>query len=213
MSTAGQIFNEKIFTISETAAGSKTFEIDVENDGCLIFIQQTAGSATITGSIDTDARDSTPSIQLDTINITDGTVSRHAVLSMRRLKISLSWDAACDISIITQNKSGGAITEWNTGSSSPSANGSFTTQQLTITSSPTQITNLSGRRTIGIRNFNAAETTNYLFVGETAAILTLGWPLEGRLGISIDVDEGASFYLVTDTGTVDARIIQVKRSS
>ena len=75
MSTAGQIFNEKIFTISETAAGSKTFEIDVENDGCLIFIQQTAGSATITGSIDTDARDSTPSIQLDTINITGNIIA------------------------------------------------------------------------------------------------------------------------------------------
>ena len=213
MTTAGQIFNERIFTINESGSGSTEFLVDVENDGCLIFIQRTAGTATVTGTISTDGRESTPEKILETISISDGDVADFAVLTLRRMKISLAWDDACDVIVIVQNKSGGAISEWRSGSSVPTTNGSFTTQKLTITTAPTQVTNLSGRRSIGIRNFNAIDATNFLFVGETAAILNDGWPLESRLGISIDVDEGASFYLSADVDTVDARIIQIKNSN
>ena len=90
------------------------------------------------------------------------------------------------------------------------ANG-FATQKLSITDTVVEVVNTNDRISIAIRNWSDPALGLELYVSEDNTTLTDGWPLLAREGTGIDLDPGASVYLVANSGTIDVRILEVLR--
>lgn len=208
MSSAGKIYEEKVFVVSEAAAGSKTIDFVVENDGCIVTIERISGTATITGSFKTNLPNPMSELLLESFSILDNNPFQFAHITGAQAKFDLAWDGAVEFRITAKMSGGSAIAAINPAIVIIDTFDGFSTQQIDVAQVVTQIVNTSGRRSIAIRNWSdkANET---LFVKEDNANVTLGWPLAAGEGISLDVDENTSVYVVADTGTIDVRILEV----
>ena len=86
----------------------------------------------------------------------------------------------------------------------------FSTREITVgDTTPVMITSASASRSIAIRNWDDADSTAVLYVKEDATDITEGWPLVAREGLSLDIDAGSSFYLLTDGGSMTVKILDL----
>ena len=92
----------------------------------------------------------------------------------------------------------------------PLANG-FSTQQIDV-STATEIVNTGNRVSIAVRSLADPTENQILYYDSSNAVSTSSWALFPREGITLDVDTGASVWLLASSGTIDVRVLEVTRT-
>lgn len=215
MSSAGRPFTEHIFEVSESEAGSKTFDFTVENDGAIIYIQRLSGAATITGSIYSELPPAMTRIELESFTITDDTPANYGHIFARSGRITVSWDAAVSFKILVKQASGGAVSQFNPSIIVIDQYDGWSVTDISVgTVTPVQVTNTSTEKSVGIRHWGDSDNTEILYARHTNTdVVSSGWPLAVREGLSLDIGPGVSIWLLADGGTVDVRVIKLENSS
>lgn len=208
MSSAGRIYEEKVFAVSEDSAGSRTIDFVVENDGCIVVIERLSGTATVSGSFKTNLPNPMSELLLETFSVSDNTPIQFAHITGAQVRFDLSWDGPTEFRITAKMANGAAVSAVNPAIVIIDTFDGFSTQQVDVAQVVTQVVNTAGRRSVAIRNWSD-KSNETLFVKEDNVNVDQGWPLAAGEGISLDVDENTSVYLVADTGTIDVRILEV----
>lgn len=84
----------------------------------------------------------------------------------------------------------------------------FSTQRISV-ETVVQVTNTSDRISIAVRNWSYPIEGLTLYLAEDNTKLFDGWPMIAREGIALDIEPGASVYLVSDGDPIDVRLLEI----
>jgi hypothetical protein len=113
MSSAGHIYRESVITLSESAAGQRSYEIDVENDGIIISIEMISGSGEVIASLFSNLPDPMSSVFLGRTKVkTIGAPEQGAFITSRRVTLILDWTAAVECRLAIKRVSGSAVEQF-----------------------------------------------------------------------------------------------------
>lgn len=212
MSSAGKIFEEKIYVVSEPTSGSKTINLTIENDGCVVVIERISGSATVSGTFKTNLPDPMSELVLETFSVSTGTPLRFAHITGAQVAFDLGWDGPTEFRIAVKMANGSGVAAVNPQVIIIDTFDGFATQKVSVGTSVVQVVNTADRKSIGIRNWADLDSNLTLYVKENNADVVEGWPLAPGEGLSLDIDESTSLYLVASSDTIDTRILEVTNS-
>lgn len=196
--------------IKETklAGGVTVKEEAIRSDALLITLWVSSISGTLDVSVTqlTDDGKESGLVSFPTLSATTAILlTKKSGVTLSRFKVTAAYSAACSYEIYVRPiESAGDSTTKLLGQST------LTATQITVSTSPVLLipAALTDRAGLIIRNWN--QTTGVLYVAESGAadLTTTAYPVGPTEALSIDLASGAAVYGVSDSGSIDVRILQ-----
>lgn len=201
----------KIITVldqTETGAATRISKFTIDSDSILVslFVESlTSGTLDVEVWTETEEGKELRVIAFPTItSVTTELILRKAAACMSRVYVKVVNTGACTYEVRARGITAGELSVRIQGASQ----GSASSTTVTTTPAPLIPVNLNERSALIIKNFN--DSTGTLFIGFTLAEATVadGYPIRPTESLGIDIESGTSIYAVSDTGTVDVRLLQ-----
>lgn len=108
MASAGQIFNEQVFTVSSDVAGVKTLNVVLDNEGCIITVQKISGVASVAVEVLSNLPDPMTFIRHQNIVVKNSSPKQYAYIPSRVLKLDITYTNAMEAMIVVRSVSAAA---------------------------------------------------------------------------------------------------------
>lgn len=201
----------KIITVLdqvEIAANTRIARFTLDADSVLVslFVESlTSGTVDVEVWTETEEGKESRVIAFPTISsVTTELLLRKAAACLSRVYVKVVNTGACTYEVRARGITAGELSVRIQGASAGSAS------STTASTTPAVLipVNLNERTALIIKNFN--DSVGTLFIGFTLAEATVtdGYPIRPTESLGIDIESGTSIYAVTDTGTVDVRLLQ-----
>jgi len=191
-----------------SAAGVTEQTITIDADTVLVSVQCTVLTGTLSIEVFTETPEgqSVSVIQFPTLSAPTTTLQmREPTTSqvMQRLRFRATYTGSCTYKVRARGLGRGQSNIRIQG------NDSWKASQVDIPTTPTLLipASLTDRQGLVIRNWSSTGT---LYVGATAleAVVAVGYPIDAKAALGLDLQAGAEVYAVADAGTIDCRLLE-----
>jgi hypothetical protein len=210
----GPLTRGKTITVlseSPTAAGAEARQFSLDADNILVSLFATAVTGTLDVKVETLTTDDPTDKAIEVITFPSVTAATSNLLIkktaavMSRIRITATYTGSATYEVRARGIGTGETSVKILGPAEGSAS------QIDVPASATLIlpAATNDRNGIVIKNFETAGT-KILYLGYTAveATTAVGFPLEGKESLGIDLAAGTEIYAIADSGTIDVRLLE-----
>lgn len=199
---------QRIVAESPAQAGTTTTDFVIQSDAVLVTLYAPALSGTIDVSVYsvTDGQEALLFTFPQLTVVTPNVLLRRSSIAPENIRVRVVYSAACTYEIQARAVGVGSSDTRMLGQSVLHASHTSIGTSASVLI-PATFTDRAG---LIVRNNTVSPATSVLYIAESAALATVanGYPLYPKEALSMDIAGGTEIWAITDTGSVDVRILE-----